>query len=135
MKPQEVDRFVMSLSGFIRCDRSGGFQKIYLEQDSGLKIDLVSRFSEAVFSFGGKCFIKHWTSDKKDTDENMVAGAILLQLGGELTADYSANSYFYSEYTQGTEYDTNLNIGGYDLLSILEENKGKYCLFEAEFSL
>jgi hypothetical protein len=98
---------------------------IKLEQPDGYKIDLLLRFREWADSYGNKVTVKYWLTDKPVTKEQAQEG-FLRTLLGAITADMNANEYSYSEYTSGVDYDTELKVGGHDLMRELLGRQGKH---------
>ena len=101
------------------------YSSVKLIQDNGYKVDLISRFAEIVDSFGYKLSVRYWITDTKASFSDAVEGNIKQLLGGTVS-ELEANSYSYSEYTSGVEYDSDLKIGGHDLLKELEGQSGKW---------
>lgn len=98
---------------------------IKLEQPDGYKIDLLLRLREWADSYGSKVTVKYWLTDKPMTKEQAQEGFLRTMLGA-ITADMEANEYGYSEYTSGVDYDTELKVGGHDLMRELLGQQGKH---------
>lgn len=98
---------------------------IKLEHPDGYKIDLLLRLREWADSYGNKVAVKYWLTDKPMTKEQAQEG-FLRTLLGAITADMEANRYSYSELTSGVDYDTELKVGGHDLLRELQGQQGKH---------
>lgn len=109
----------------IRDSHSDLWDTVKLQQQNGLKIDLVSRFMEFSESFNGPFSLSYFISSEP-MNEMELKVALVKHLSGALDASYDANGYAYSEYTQGTDYDSSLMIGGHDLLSELLSKQGRY---------
>lgn len=109
--------------------------KIKLVQEDGYKIDLVSRFKEAVESFPNcKVQVNYYLSDTPCTKDEMVEG-FLKKLYGHPEASYTQSSYRYSSWTSGTDYDTNLTVGGHDLARELYNEADKFIILELNFQI
>lgn len=122
----------IQLSGIIKFEYSD-WDKIKLVQEDGYKIDLVGRFIEATESFPNqKIQVNYWLSDTPKTKEEMIGG-VLTQHYGNLSANYDKTEFSYSSYTSGTDYDTNLKVGGHDIYRELREQQGKYIVIELNF--
>ena len=116
-------------TGFIKFEYDS-FDKITLVQTDGFKIDLVNRFSEIKDNFPDiKLQVNYWLSDSECTKEKMTEN-FLRKLFGDLSADYEVNSYCYSSWTSGTDYDTVLSIGGHDLYNELKNKEGQFIIIE-----
>ena len=124
----------IELSGVIGIDW-GDWYQIKLIQDDGYKIDLVSRFKEAAESFPNcKVQVNYYLSDAPCTKDEMVE-AFLKTLYGHPEAGYTQSSYRYSSWTSGTDYDTNLSIGGHDLARELYNEADKFIILELNFQI
>lgn len=122
----------ITLSGIIKYEYDT-WDKIKLIQEDGYKIDLVSRFQEAIESFGkSEVQVNYWISDKPCTKNEMLEGW-LRQLYGAAEAEYQANGYAYSSWTSGTDYDTELSVGGHNLHRELREHGDKFIIIELNF--
>lgn len=121
----------ITLTGIISreyCDDS--FYKIKLKQQDGFKIDLVGRFIEVLDSFrGSEIQVSYYLSSTPCTKNDLVA-QILHNISGGLKAEYDKNEYSYSSWTQGTDYDTYLQVGGHDLYEELSSEEGKFIILE-----
>lgn len=116
-------------SGFVKFDYDT-YDKIKLTQPDGFKIDLVSRFSEIKDSYPNiKLQVNYWLSDSECTKDKMTEN-FLSKLFGDLSADYEAHEYCYSSWSSGTDYDTVLSIGGYDLYRELKDKEGQFLIIE-----
>ena len=123
----------IELKGIIKYDWPDNWQTIKLVQEDGYKIDLVGRFKEAIESFPNMEFqVNYYLSNKPCTKEEILEG-FLKKLFGAIDASYEANGYYYSSWTSGTEYDTNLTIGGHDLFTELKNEEGKFLFLELNF--
>lgn len=123
----------VTLSGFIKMDRSDNWQTIKLVQEDGYKIDLINRFKEAIESYNNsQVQVNYYLSDKACTKNEMVEGW-LKKLVGAIDASYEANGYAYSSWTSGTDYDTNFSVGGHNLLSELSKEDGRFMIIELNF--
>ncbi len=123
----------VELKGKIEKGWTNGWQTIKLVQEDGYKIDLVGRFKEATESFPNmEIQVGYYLSDNVCTKEEMLEG-FLKKLFGSVDASYEANGYAYSSWTTGTDYDTNLTIGGHDLFRELNSEEGRFVLIELNF--
>jgi hypothetical protein len=102
---------------------------IKIIQPDGYKVDLLLRFQEWVDSFGKAVTVRYWITDKPTTKEDAQNGFIR-SLFGPITAEMEANSYSYSEYTSGVDYDAMLKIGGHDLMAELWGREGEHLWIE-----
>lgn len=123
----------ITLSGFIENGYMNSWSTIKLIQEDGYKIDLVSRFREAVDNYPDDGVqVNYYLCDKSCTKNEMVEGW-LKKLVGAVDASYEANGYIYSSWTSGTDYDTNLTVGGHNLLNELYAQQGKFIIIEINF--
>lgn len=112
-------------SGFITFSYENEFSTIKLI-DGDNSINLVKKFRAIFDLFESEVSVSYFISDTKQTDDEMLEGW-LRKLYGEIYADNIVNSYNYSSYTYGTDYDTYLRIGGHDLFHELLEYDKKWC--------
>jgi hypothetical protein len=123
----------VELSGIIKKEWSDNWQTIKLVQEDGYKIDLVGRFKEASESFPNmEIQVGYYLSDNSCTKDQIVEG-FLKKIFGSVDASFEANGYYYSSWTSGTDYDTNLKIGGHDLFQELCNEEGRFILIELNF--
>ena len=123
----------VELKGIIKKGWTDSLQTIKLVQEDGYKIDLVGRFKEATESFPNmEIQVGYYLSDNVCTKEEILEG-FLKKLFGSVDASYEANGYAYSSWTTGTDYDTNLTIGGHDLFRELNNEEGRFILIELNF--
>lgn len=123
----------VELKGRIEKGWTESWQTIKLVQEDGYKIDLVGRFKEATESFPNmEIQVGYYLSDNVCTKEEILEG-FLKKLFGSVDASYEANGYAYSSWTSGTDYDTNLTIGGHDLFRELNNEEGMFILIELNF--
>jgi len=125
----------IELSGIIEFVKaSWKWEKIKLTQPDGYKIDLVSRFAEAVDNYPGvKVQVNYWISDKPCTKSEMTEG-VLRKLVGAIESEYTSYDFQYSSWTSDTAYETGLTVGGHDLFTELKQSDGKYLIIELNFS-
>lgn len=124
----------VELKGKIEKVWTDNWRTIKLVQEDGYKIDLVGRFKEATESFPNmEIQVGYYLSDNVCTKEEILEG-FLKKLFGSVDASYEANGYAYSSWTTGTDYDTNLTIGGHDLFRELNNEEGKFILIEINFN-
>lgn len=122
----------IQLSGIISYEYFT-FQTIKLIQQDEYKIDLVSRFREAIESFGMcNCQVSYWLADKR-CSKNKMTEELLNKISGSLAANYEKSDYQYSSWTSGTDYDTILKIGGHDLMEELRSQNGRFIIIELNF--
>lgn len=115
------------LSGVIRIGHHESFEHVYLDQPDGTSLDLVYRIDEARAVCGGKIRVSYFITDERSTMDEATEAMIRNLVGGSHDESaYNRSDYSYSEYTTGTDYDTELNIGGHDLYKALQGNSGKY---------
>lgn len=125
----------VELKGRIEKGWTDSWQTIKLVQEDGYKIDLVGRFKEATESFPNMGIqVGYYLSDNVCTKEEILEG-FLKKLFGSIDASYETNGYAYSSCTTGTDYDTNLTIGGHDLFRELNNEEGRFILIELNFRL
>lgn len=123
----------IELSGIIKFEHNDNWETIKLVQSDGYKIDLVGRFKEAIESFSNCQFnVGYYLSDSVCTKNDIVEG-FLKKLFGSAEASFETDSYHYSSMTYGTDYDTNLKIGGHDLFQELRYEQGKFIILELNF--
>jgi len=118
----------IEISGIIENNYTDNWRTIKLIQEDLYKIDLVSRFKEATESFlNMQVQVSYYLSDSPKTKEEMLEG-FLRSIYGSVDVGFEANDYRYSSWTSGTDYDTNLKIGGHDLFSELLNEEGRFLL-------
>lgn len=129
-----MDIKTIELSGIIKFEWND-WNKIKLVQENGYKIDLVSRFQEAIESFPNcKVQVNYYLSDKVCTKNEMLKG-FLKKLYGSVEAEYEKNDYCYSSWTSGTDYDTTLKVGGHNLYDELRSEEDKFIILELNFQV
>ena len=123
----------IEIKGKIEKGYTDSWETIKLVQEDGYKIDLVGRFKEATESFP-KCDVQvgYYLADNVCSKNEILEG-FLKKLYGSVEASYEANAYAYSSWTSGTDYDTNLTIGGHDLFRELANEEGRFILLELNF--
>jgi hypothetical protein len=115
----------IELSGIIKLYYDGWF-KIKLVQESGYKVDLISRFIEIKESFPGASIqLSYYISDDP-LSKGKIIKEFLTNLYGGITAEYDKNTITYSECTVDTEYDSDLRIGNHDLYVELSDKEDKF---------
>ncbi len=115
-------------AGFIKDDWPGNFRTIKLI-DGNTSVDLVKKFRAIFDLFETEVTVSYFISDTKKT-EIEIREEFLKQLVGGITAEYETNSYHYSSWTNGTDYDTYLKIGGHDLFQEFSDYHGKWCVLK-----
>ncbi len=124
----------IEISGVIQFEHKTNWDKIKLVQEDGYKIDLVTRLAEIIESFDLKPFqLSYFISPERETKRELIEKH-LMHLSGYMEAEYTEDHYAYSEYTQGTDHNTELKIGGHDLYRNLREHKGKFILLIVNLS-
>lgn len=122
----------ITLSGILQFEYDD-WDRLYLIQEDGYKIDLVNKFQEAIANFGDEGVqVSYWLSDKPCTKNEIVEGWIK-QFHGDVEAEYQENYFQYSSWTDGTDYNTVLTIGGHDLYNELIDKEGKFIIIEMNF--
>ena len=123
----EIKEFIFE--GFIKDEWSDNFRKLKLV-DGKKEVDLVKKFRAIFDLFESEVSVNYFLSDEKKT-ESEILEKWLGKLYGAITAEYETDSYCYSSYTYGTDYDTYLKIGGHDLFDELGgDNSGKWCVLK-----
>ena len=124
----------ITLSGIIKSDRhQSNWNTIRLIQEDGYAINLLTRFQEAIDSFSqSKLTVHYWLAPKPCTKQQMQE-EWLKKISGFTSVEFSQNDYQYSEYTSGTDYDTEFRIGNHNLLKILQTEEGKFLMMELIF--
>lgn len=123
----------ITLSGTIQVAWHQSWNTIKLIREDGYAVDLIMRFQEAMESFGQrKLSVRYWLSNKPCTKQEMQEGW-LKTISGFASAEFSQNDFQYSEYTSGTDYDTDFKIGNHNMLSILSKEQGEFIIMELEF--
>ena len=122
---------MIRLSGIIEIGNTicYKYSTIKLLQEDGYKVDLLLRFIEFTESYGLKVNVRYWLTDVPTSFDDAQTG-FLKSLYGVVNADCCATEYNYSEWTAGMDYDSELNVGGHDLLEELQGHEGKYLLIE-----
>ena len=115
-------------TGFIKDDWSDNFRTIKLI-DGNTSVDLVKKFRAIFDLFETEVTVSYFISDTKKT-EIEIREEFLKQLVGGITAEYETNSYHYSSWTNGTDYDTYLKIGGHDLFEEFSDYDSKWCVLK-----
>jgi hypothetical protein len=115
-------------AGFIKDDWSDKFRTITLI-DGKITIDLVKKFRAIFDLFDCEVSVSYFISDTKKTEKEIKEGW-LKKLYGAITAEQEVDSYRYSSYTYGTDYDTYLRIGGHDLFDELMPYQNKWCVLK-----
>lgn len=115
-------------TGFIKTDWSDDFKTIKLI-DGDNSVDLVKTF-RAIFDLcESEVTVSYFISDTKKT-ENEILENWLKKLFGAITAEYETESYHYSSWTHGTDYNTYLKIGGHDLFDEFDSYEDKWCVLK-----
>jgi len=121
----------IELSGTIKLDWDN-WEKIKLVQDDGYKIDLIGRVKEATESYSTDIQVSYYISSNKITKREMIENH-LKKLYGYCDASYESSDYAHSSWTTGTNYDSNLTIGGHNLFKELKSHEGKFILIILNF--
>jgi hypothetical protein len=115
-------------AGFIKDDWSDDFRTIKLI-DGKESIDLVKKFRAIFDLYESEVNVSYFISDTKKTETEIKEGW-LKKLFGAITAEYETESYHYSSWTNGTDYNTYLKIGGHDLFDEFNDFEGKWCVLK-----
>jgi hypothetical protein len=121
----------IELQGIVEYEyRDFEFEHIYLKDpNTGLKVDLIYRFDELKQSFPNrKLGVYAYVSgtDKKSKDE-MIEGFL-----NKMEIGYEKEYYKYSEYTSGTDWNSNLDIEGHNLFNEFRIYEGKFMILTLE---
>ncbi len=111
---------------------SDNFERIFLEQEDGYKVDLLGRLTEATHNYGSTVTVRYWLAGNRQSKDDLITG-FLSQLDGALSIEFDAEEYAYSEYTYGVSYSTALDIGKHNLFAELKNATGKYLHLEIDF--
>jgi hypothetical protein len=127
IKSDKMNRF--KFGGLIKTDWDDG-DKIYLVQDDGTKIDLIKRFAsiDELSRYSGMQ-VNYHISDTLLTERELKE-ELIRRISGDVTAEYTSESYHYSSWTSGTDYYSTLTVGGHNLFSEIGGFEGKYVFFE-----
>lgn len=121
------------ISGILKKSYSENWVQYKLVQPDGYEIDLVSRISEMIQSFPEMMFNVGYYVSNKPESKNKILEKILSSIYGGNSVGYDAESYSYSSMTNGTDFYTNLIIGGHDLKQEFEQYIDKFILIEINF--
>jgi len=129
-----MEKKIIVLEGIIDWMDWGNWSSTCLKQPDGLKQDLISRFQEVENSFPDKTLtIRYWIT-YKPLSKQELSEEMLKQLSGHIDASREADHYSYSEYTSGTDYNSNLTVGGHNIQRELDDNLGKFARIEIEIN-
>lgn len=117
-----------TFQGFISYEWHDDFKTICLTGDYG-SVDLTKKLRAIFDLFESEVSISYFISDEKSTENEMREGW-LKQLFGNVRAEHETDSYSYSEYSFGTDYNTYLEVGGHDLFDEFSDYRGKYCILK-----
>ena len=126
-------KITKTVRGIIKQGYSDGFNPIYIVQEDGYKVNLITLFDELVDNYGSKVTIKYWTAINRQKDDNIKKG-IIYKLAGIVEAGFEREDYQYSEMSSGTDYNNILNVGDHNLYSELMDREDKYLLLEVTFN-
>ena len=115
-------------AGFIKTDWSDDFRTIKLV-DGNISVDLVKKFRGIFDLFDEEVNVSYFISDTKKT-EIEIKEAWLKNLVGAIRAENETESYHYSSWTNGTDYNTYLSIGGHDLFTEFDDYEDKWCVLK-----
>lgn len=115
-------------SGFIKDDWSEEFRTIKLI-DGKNSIDLVKKFRGIFDLHESDVSVSYFISDTKKTEQEVKEGW-LKNLVGAIRAENETESYHYSSWTHGTNYNTYLTIGGHDLFNEFSDYENKWCVLK-----
>ncbi len=121
-----INKFTFEYSGKISLNNMyGNWDVIYLEQKSGYKLNLASRFEEITTTYGKRLSISYWLTKGPKTAEELIKYN-MLAADGWLDLGLEKNEIRYSEYTHDIDYVTTFKIGGHDILGELQSHIGEY---------
>lgn len=116
-----------------RWEGYGRHETIMLKQPDGYSMDLVSRITENVGNYGAAVNVRYWTAKSVQSRDAMQEGAIR-KMCGAVDVYHKTEEYQYSEYTSGTDYVTEMDIGRHNLYKELCKHNGKFLYLEIEFT-
>lgn len=119
-----MDLTTFTYSGFLERNYDDKYETLKLV-DGKNSVDLVKKFRAIFDLFESEVSVAYFSHKEKQTEKEMLSGW-LEYLHGEITAEYETNSYHYSSYTYGTDYDTYLKIGGHNLFTEFNDHLGKW---------
>ena len=106
------------VSGYLQYDEE--HCEYFTLVDEGKEVNITEIFKSINLLYNNPDIsISYYVCDKKESHENIKTNYTHLILGGEVTAEMSSSSYYYSEYTHGTDYNNTLDVGGHNLISDL----------------
>lgn len=115
-------------SGFIDYDYIKHQPTITLV-DKEIRTDLIKKFRSIFDLYECEVGVSYFICDKKTTEKE-IQEHWLSMLFGNIRAEYEVENYYYSELTNGTYYDSYLEIGGHNLFEELKSYNGKYCIIK-----
>lgn len=123
----------ITLSGVVLLKYEESFDRVKLVQEDGYEIDLIMRFQEAVMNYPDhKVRVGYGVADKPCTEDEMQEG-FLQHVFGAPKVGYEKHDYRYSSWTSGTDYDTNFQVGGHNMMNELYDKQGKFMILHLEF--
>ncbi len=111
------------LSGFLSFSYSKSYKPI-LRQSNGLNIDIIGRLQEIEDSFEDRIGFEYYVSNTEKNEEEMLKGL--------LKTYYGALNLMNDDYVEsgcetcGGSYESELKVGGHDLIRELKSHDGKY---------
>lgn len=127
-----IDKKVLEFSGKIDTAYFDGWSLITLEQKNGYKINLATRLDEATSNYGNGISVCYWICDERKTAEQLIEYN-MLAADGYFDFELEKHDIVYSEYTQDTDYDVTLKVGGHDLYKELSSKVGSYLYMMVEW--
>ncbi len=114
------------LLGKLSIGYDDDYQKIRVMEPDGNVVDIIERM-RAVKNFHpkGEISISIHSSNKPITKSKAVRG-LMEFLYGDVDAQYTRNSYCYSSYTHGVDFNSYLTVGGHNLFEEWWQHDGKY---------
>lgn len=123
----------IQIEGKIELGYSGNWFTVKLVQPDGYKIDLNARFKEAADSYPDMSVQVSYYLSTEPVTKNQMTEAVLKKISGAIESELEANSYSYSSWTSGTDYDVTLKVGNHNLYNELCSQVGKYLIIEIKF--
>lgn len=125
----------LELQGRVGKNNIDSWRTITLTQTDGYVIDLVSRLRElqCLNTSNSEIQVNYHLSEESLSLHELKERHILSIVGG-LNAAFTADSYIYSSWTSGTDYDTEITVGGHNMYAELSSSVGKYAYFEIIYS-
>lgn len=104
---------------------------IKVDLDNGYHVDLLARLIEAKSNWGSKCSVRLWQGSTDFTRRDAI-NSIASTFDGYAVVDFNTIPIQYSEYTSDLEHTSDFNVGGHDLMQIIQH--GSFLLIDINFS-